>query len=227
MIKSCIITIACILMLQYVATAQKWQQLFDGSTMDGWEVRDANSPVLVKDGAIVAYHKDSTGHTYICTQESFNNFILELEVKVTGDLNSGILIRGIVDPDLNNGKAHGYQMEIDQSERQWTGGIFEEMGRGWLYSLQDKDEERKAYKPSEWNTYRIEVIDDIFKIWVNDQPVLHMSDNKTQEGVIGFQIHNLSKKFKGGSVSFRNVKILTAKLKKYSRDMPLPLLVVE
>ena len=201
--------------------AQKWYPLFDGRTMNGWETRDANSPVEIKDGTMMAHHRDTTGHTYLSTIDEFKDFILELEVKVVGDLNSGILLRGIRSPEIHQGKLHGYQMEIDQSERQWTGGIFEELGRGWLYSLENRETEREAYKPSEWNHYRIEVIKNTFKIWVNHKPVLHMIDSKTRKGVIAFQIHDLTEGYAGGTIEIRNMNILTKKTTKYSRRIAL------
>ena len=217
--KKIVLLISVIHSFSFV-NAQNWQSLFDGKTLTGWDIRDANSPVEVKNGTIIAFHKDTASHTYLCTKEEFSDFIFEVDVKVEGDLNSGILIRGISIPDFKEGKVHGYQMEIDQSERQWTGGIFEELGRGWLYDLKEKTEEKKAYKPSAWNHYRIEAIGNVFKIWVNDVPILHMMDSKTAKGVIGFQIHEASK-FKGGNVAIKNIRILSKKLNKFSKEIPL------
>lgn len=186
----------------------KWTSLFNGRDLNGWERRDGNATVLVDDGALVAFHQDTQAHTYLSTKKSFSDFIFEVEVKVVGDLNSGILLRGVADPAVRDGKAHGYQMEIDQSDRQWTGGIYEEMGRGWLYSLEGKMEARQAYKPSQWNHYRIEAIGEHIRIWINGIPTLNMTDDKTTEGVIGFQIHKLPKAGSGGSVSIRNARII-------------------
>jgi len=205
----------------------RWTSLFNGRDLTGWEVRDGTSTVLVDDGAMVAFHQGTSGHTYLTTEKSYGDFILELDVKVIGDLNSGILLRGVSDPNFRNGKVHGYQMEIDQSERQWTGGIYEEMGRGWLYSLEGKDDAKKAYNPSEWNHYRIEAIGEHFRIWVNGIPTLNMSDKKTTEGVIGFQIHNLSKNGGGGSVSIRNVRIVSEDAGNSIQGIAIPEVAVE
>ena len=187
----------------------QWASLFNGRDLTNWEVRDGNSTVLVDDGALVAFHQETSGHSYLTTKETFSDFILELEVKVIGNLNSGILLRGQSDPYAYNGKLHGYQMEIDQSERQWTGGIYEERGRGWLYSLDGDEEARKAYRHSDWNHYRIEAIGDHFRVWVNDVPTTNLVDGKTAEGVIGFQIHKLPKEGGGGAVYIRNVRIVS------------------
>jgi glucose/arabinose dehydrogenase len=186
----------------------KWTSLFNGKDLTGWEVRDGSSTVLVDDGAIVALQQDTDAFSYLTTKKSYSDFILEVDVKVIGDLNSGILIRGQSDPDFRGGSLHGYQMEIDQSERQWTGGIYEEAGRKWIYSLEGREEARKAYRKSEWNHYRIEAIGSNFRIWVNGIPVLNMVDDTTAAGVIGFQIHKLAKAGGGGAVFIRNVRIV-------------------
>jgi glucose/arabinose dehydrogenase len=187
----------------------RWTSLFNGRNLDGWETRDGASTVLVDDGAMVAFHQDTKAFTYLATKKTYGDFILELDVKVVGDLNSGILLRGNSSPSVRDGNLHGYQMEIDQSERQWTGGIYEEAGRGWLYSLEGKDDARKAYRASDWNHYRVEAIGEHFRIWVNGVPTLNMADTKTAEGVIGIKIHKLSQGGGGGSVSIRNVRIIS------------------
>lgn len=187
----------------------QWTSLFNGRDLSGWEARDGNSTVLVDDGAIVALQQDTEAFTYLATKKTYSDFILEVDVKVIGDLNSGIMLRGQSNPNFKGGNLHGYQMEIDQSERQWTGGIYEEGGRGWLYSLEGKVDAQKAYRKSEWNHYRIEAIGDHFRTWVNGVPTLNMIDGKTAEGVIAFQIHKLSKSGGGGAVYIRNARIVS------------------
>jgi glucose/arabinose dehydrogenase len=205
----------------------KWTSLFNGRDLQGWEIHDGPATVLVDDGAMVTFHQNTETFPYLTTKKTYGDFILEADIKVIGDLNSGILIRGIVDPEIRGGRPHGYQMEIDQSDRQWTGGIYEEGGRNWIYSLEGKDEARKAYKPSEWNHYRIEAIGDHFRIWVNGIPTLNMVDKKTAEGVIGFQIHKLGPNGGGGSVSIRNIRIIAENAGDHINGISIPELIVE
>ena len=205
----------------------RWTSLFNGRDLSGWEVRDGSSTVLVDDGAMVAYHQDTTKHTYLATKKTYGDFILELDVKVLGDLNSGIVLRGQSDPNFRDGRLHGYQMEIDQSDRQWTGGIYEEMGRGWLYTLEGKEDVRKAYKASDWNHYRIEAIGEHFRIWVNGVPTLNMADKKTAEGVIAFQIHKLPKQGGGGAVHIRNVRIIGDEAGHQIQGISIPEVAIE
>lgn len=202
--------------------APQWQSLFDGHSLDGWDVVEGQSTVLVDDGAIVAVHQDASAMTYLVTAETYADFILEVDVKVIGNLNSGILLRGQRNPAIMDGRTHGYQMEIDQSSRQWTGGIYEEGGRGWLYSLEGKAAARDAYRPSEWNHYRIEAIGQTFRTWVNGVPTLHLIDDQTASGLIGFQIHRLTEDLSGGAVYLRNIRILTDLPANHHRSTTLP-----
>ena len=50
-------------------------------------------------------------------------------------LNSGVQFRSNSKPDYRNGQVHGYQYEIDPSARAWSGGIYDEGRRGWLYPM--------------------------------------------------------------------------------------------
>ena len=137
-------------------------------------------------------------------------------------MNSGVLIRGISDPELNNGKIHGFQMEIDQTERKWTGGIYEDAGRLWLTPLEGMEEALAAYKVSDWNHYRIEAIQDTFKIWVNGIPTTHLIDSQTDKGIIGFQIHKRAPDVDMGTLRIKKVRIITEEPEKYSERISIP-----
>jgi hypothetical protein len=72
------------------------------------------------------------GHpnAFLCSARDYGDFILELEYKVDPQMNSGIQIRSESKPDYNRGVVHGYQVEIDPSERAWSGGIYDESRTG-------------------------------------------------------------------------------------------------
>lgn len=74
----------------------QWKSLFDGKTLDGWEVREGEGKFFVDDGAIVGETTAGVKGSYLCTKESFDNFVLELEFKVDEGLNSGVHIRSAV-----------------------------------------------------------------------------------------------------------------------------------
>ncbi|MEZ4902134.1 MAG: DUF1080 domain-containing protein [Spirosomataceae bacterium] len=82
---------------------------------------------------MVGISRLNTPNSFLCTEETYGDFVLEVDVKVEPGLNSGIQIRSISDPAIMEGKVHGYQVEIDPGSRAWAGGIFDEGRNGWLY----------------------------------------------------------------------------------------------
>jgi hypothetical protein len=205
---------------------EPWMDMFNGTDTKGWEIRDGEAEFWLEEDQLVTRQADTLNFPYLVYQEELGDFILECEVKLTGRLNSGILIRGISDPSLNGGKIHGFQMEIDQSDRSWTGGIYEERGRLWLTPLEGMGEGEteafSAYKASDWNHYRIEAIADTFKIWVNGIPTTHLIDSKTERGIIGFQIHKLEANIEPGTLRIKDIKLISEHPEKYSRESRLP-----
>lgn len=227
-ISSKVLLLGILLMLGCCTSSSRepWTEIYNGRDLDRWEIRDGSVEAWVEDGLMVSQQTDSLNFSYLVYKEELRDFILECEVKLTGSLNSGILVRGISDPELNNGRIHGFQMEIDQTERRWTGGIYEEMGRKWLTPIKDmglgEQEALNAYKVSDWNHFRIEAISDTFKIWVNGIPTTHLIDNKTERGMIGFQIHKLGPDSETGILKIKNIRIITDNPRKHSKDISLP-----
>jgi len=184
---------------------EKWQDLFDGKTLNGWIQRGGKALYSVEDGTIVGTTVRGTPNSFLCTEKVFSNFIMELEVKVDTALNSGIQIRSNSFKEYRNGRVHGYQVEIDPSERAFSGGIYDEARRGWLYDLQENEAARKAFKNEEWNHFRIEAIEDSIRTWVNGIPAADLVDSMTATGFIALQVHG--SRIEGLKVRWRNIRI--------------------
>jgi hypothetical protein len=91
-------------------------------------------------------------------------------------MNFGIRFRSESRPDYKDGRVHGYQKEIDPSERRWSGGIYDEGRRLWLYSLEYNPAAGFAYRRAGWNHYRIEAIGKEVRTFVNGVPAEHQFD---------------------------------------------------
>src|SRR5699024_10114787 len=140
-------------------------------------------------------------------------FILELEFKNDGGMNSGIQIRSLSNADYMDGRVHGYQVEIDPSERAWSGGIYDEARRGWIYPLIFNPKAKRAYKKDQWNHYRIEAIGNTIRTWVNGVPAASLADDMTRKGFIALQVHSISSQAEvGEQIRWRNIRIQTEKL---------------
>ncbi|MBN2211398.1 MAG: DUF1080 domain-containing protein [Sedimentisphaerales bacterium] len=199
------------------------KELFDGKTLNGWVQKGGQAEYTVVDGVIVGKTVLNTSNSFLCTKQNYSDFILELEFKVDAKLNSGVQIRSNSFPEYRNGVVHGYQIEIDPSERSWTGGIYDESRRGWLYPLKDNPEARKAFKPGQWNKFRIEAVGTTIKTWVNDVPAAHLYDTMTHTGFIALQVHGIgnNKEREGIEVNWRNIRLVDESPASYAKPMPL------
>lgn len=204
-----------------------WVNLFDG-TLSGWTQKGGEANYEIKEDMIVGSTVHDTPNSFLTTDKMYDDFILELDYKVDSTMNSGIQIRSNSFPHYQNGRVHGYQIEIDPSDRAWSAGIYDEGRRGWLVTLDDNPEAQKAFKQNEWNHYRVEAIGDTLRTWVNGVPAAHLIDGKTASGFIALQVHSIGKEQKEGTeIAWKNVKILTDSLSKYTKEMPLPPVVTK
>lgn len=196
-----------------------WVNLFNGKDLDGWVQRGGTAKYRAENGEIVGTSVPGTTNSFLCTKKNYANFILELEFKVDPSLNSGVQIRSecfdqpkVV--ELNGekikiaaGRVHGYQVEIDPSERAWTGGIYDEGRRKWLVDLKNNEPARKAFKQGEWNKFHIECRGDSIKTSLNGVPAADLKDSVTPTGFIALQVHGVGKRQEPLEVRFRNLRI--------------------
>ncbi len=164
-------------------------QLFDGNSLAGWHlIGDAS--FSADDRSILAQTSTGKSNSFLVTNESYGDFLLTLELKNEQPGNSGIQIRSrVVGEEPKSSYASGYQIEVDPSARAWSGGLYEERGRGWLQNLEQNEAGRKAFRPGEWNRYRIECVGPWIRAWVNDIPTADALDPESLDGIIGLQVH--------------------------------------
>jgi len=154
-------------------------------------LKDPEMPLLIKrggdavyelkDGVLTGRAKMGTHNTFLCTKENFSNFILDFKVSVDPRLNSGVQIRSHAFDYKGKEAIKGYQVEIDPSDRGWSGGIYEESRRGWICNLANNKKGRMAFKNGKWNNYHIEAIDNSIKVWVNGINTSNMLDSLCKE----------------------------------------------
>lgn len=184
----------------------EWENLFNGKDLSNWEKRGGEAQYEIEGDMIVGISGASTPNTFLCTKQTFSNFVLELEFLVDDRMNSGVQIRSNSLDSYMNGRVHGYQVEIDPSARAWTAGIYDEARRGWLYDLRGNEPARKAFKNNEWNKLHIEAIGNSIKTWLNGVPAANLVDSMTRDGFIGLQVHQMDTP--GVKVKWKNIRIL-------------------
>ena len=207
------------------AFAQEWISLFNGKNLNGWSKYGGTADYEVIDGAIVGTTKTGTSNTFISPKGTFGDFILEFEFKADEGINSGVQFRStVIKKDRkDSGRVSGYQFEIEMNtdgKRRWTGGIYDEAGRGWLYPLTFNQAAREidAYNADKWNKARIEAIGNSIRTFVNGVECASVWDDKTMEGIIGFQVHGIgnNKAEEGKHVAWRNIRIITENPAQYA-----------
>lgn len=138
------LTLAAFLVLSVPAfAADGWKWLFDGTTIDGWEIKGGTATYKVEDGVIVGTTVEGSPNTFLC-KGPFSDFELELDVLCDKPLNSGIQIRSHVyekdTPQESNpkvvrkaGMVYGYQCETAAADQVFleTSGMRLAARNGW------------------------------------------------------------------------------------------------
>ncbi len=218
------LTISC---QQANKNADGWENLFNGKDLNGWKPLAGKADYHVEDDAIVGVMTKGLPNSFLVTDKEYGDFILELEVKLEGSTtNSGVQTRSHFDSTANNGtgKVYGRQMDIDPTGRAWTGGIYDEGRREWLYPLDLNSNAKTAYKPNDYNHYRIEAIGNETRTWVNGVPAAFVIDSLDDSGFIALQVHAIPDSLDGKKVYFKNIRIQTKDLK--PQDFPKDVYVV-
>lgn len=195
------------------AQKEGWTPLFDGKSLNGWKELAGTAPYTVENGAIVGTSVAGSGNSFLVTEKEFGDFVLEMDVKIDDtSSNSGIQLRSHYDPAGHDGKGlvYGCQYEIDPSSRRWTGGIYDEGRRGWLYPVSLNHSVQSAFKVGQWNHLRVECIGSSIRTWVDGLATAFVVDSIDARGFIGLQVHAVSSPGQAGKkVYFKNIRIRT------------------
>lgn len=214
-----------------IAFAQKAVSLIPSADFKGWVKRGGTANYAIEGNEIVGSCVLNTSNTFLCTDKTYSDFILEYDFKVDPRLNSGVQIRSecfdqktqvmwqgkVI--NIPAKRVHGYQIEIDPEpgrDRWWSGGIYDEARRDWLFpgslggdAKAFTDAGRKLFRQGDWNHVRVEAIGDSIKTWFNGKPCAAIKDSMTLRGFIALQVHTIGndKTKEGAQVRWRNLKI--------------------
>ena len=188
-----------------------WVDLFDGKSLNGWKKVAGDAEYKIEDGAIAGVTVANTPNTFLITEQEYGDFALELEVKIMDTTsNSGIQFRSHFDPAGNDGKGKvfGYQYELDPSSRRWTGGIYDEGRRDWLYPLSYNASAQAMLKTGVYNRIKLECIGNTIRTWINGKPAAFVVDDMDNKGVIALQVHSIGKAdMAGKKIYWKNIRI--------------------
>lgn len=177
-----------------VAAMPTVEPIFNGRDLAGWRTEGAAGFWRVEDGILVGENVAGLAGHYLWTEKSYGDFVLEFEVRWTGEVDTGIEMR----------KPH-IQMQLGVSrslKRDMTGSFY--VGKpGYPESGQAKTAAQLLRPAGEWNVFRLEAKGPTFRVWINGQPASEYTDEKfTGAGPLGLQIHGGLKM----KVEYRNMR---------------------
>lgn len=199
-----------------VYAEEGWVDLIQDD-LSNWEIKGGEATYRIEDGAIVGTSVPNTQNTFLCTKETYGDFELEFDFWGHDTLNSGVQIRSESKEDYRNYRVHGYQVELEENnrDRDWHGGIYDEARRGWIYP-KDGDEAagkafsevgKRVWKEGEWNRVRVVAQGDRIRTWINGEPRADLQDDMTSSGFIALQVHGVGAREEPMSVRWANVRV--------------------
>jgi Domain of Unknown Function (DUF1080) len=166
--------------------------IFNGEDFTGWKV-PAEPYWHVVDGVIVGQSDEQKKGSMLYTEKAYGDVIVEGEVRFTGEIDSGIMVRK---PELQVQIGVSRSLKRDMTCSFYNGKYPEEARAARAAEL---------LKPGEWNRIRVEAKGDTFTVWLNGEQVSQYKNAAYAEPApIGLQIH-------GGlvmKVEFRDLRAL-------------------
>jgi len=208
----------------------EWISLFDGETLDGWKRYNADEigPLwTVEDGAIKC---DGKGHGEgspefggsLISLQTFGNFELELEWRISEGGNSGILYHVVEKPEYSHAYVTGPEFQVCEDPEDKSDESRLNKLAGSNYDMYAASPTKKLNPIMEWNSAKIVYKDGKVEHWLNGEKVVEFDEssedfklkfkqskwssgeypswNMYKEGSIALQDH-------GAAVWYRNIRI--------------------
>lgn len=171
-------------------SSEKLPPIFNGKDLTGWKTPTPASYWNVVDGVLVGESDERMKASMLYTEKTYKNVVVEAEVRWSGDIDSGIMVRK---PEMQLQIGTSRSLKRDMTCCFYVGKYPEEG------QAKGKDEVLKA---GDWNKIRLEARGDTYTVWLNGKKVTEYTNPASQDaGPIGLQIHAGVKM----KVEFRNI----------------------
>ena len=190
----------------YAQSTQTSMSLFDGKTFTGWEGDTLNTWRIINKTLMGGSVTQTVPHNqFIATTESFGDFELQLEFKLTGTgfVNAGVQFHS----ERATNPAYemiGYQADLGNG---YWASLYDESRRDLTIVQPDSNLIKKILKPATWNLFKIKSVGRRIRIYLNgvqtvdynepDEKIIH-------QGKIALQVHGGGKAL----AAYRNIKII-------------------
>ncbi|GAB3000350.1 DUF1080 domain-containing protein [Cyclobacterium sediminis] len=209
---------------EIIVTEEEWISLFDGNSLTGWTAYGKDQPGEAWEAAdgVLYFNSDkkdegaSAGD--LVTKETFGNFHLQIEWKISENGNSGIMFHVQDNGEYDRPYHTGPEYQVLDNDGHKDGQIITHRA-GDLYDMIESSEE--AAKPvGEWNKTEIIINDNTLQFFLNgvktvettlwdDQWKAMVAESKFSqwEGFAKYKEGKIVLQDHGDDVWFRNIKI--------------------
>ena len=178
MIPRAIISFVLCVASTFAQSTEELPPIFNGKDLTGWKTPTPASYWKVVDGVLVGESDDEKKASMLYTEKSYKNVVVDAEVRWSGDIDSGIMLRK---PEIQLQIGTSRSLKRDMTCCFYVGKYPEEG------QAKGKDE---VLKLGDWNKIRFEAKGDTFTVWLNGKKVTEYTDAKYKDaGPIGLQIH--------------------------------------
>ncbi len=187
-----------------------WVSLFDGKTLDGWQVSENPASARVEDGVLIC--NGERGHVFYTgpvNNANFKNFELIADVMTKPGANSGIYIHTRYQEQ--GWPETGYEIQVNNTHT-GSDGYYEYKKTGSLYGI--RNVYKQLVKDHEWFTMHIIVRGQRIMVYVNDMQVVdyvepdssalydQLGGSRLTGGTLALQCHDPE-----STVFYKNIKI--------------------
>jgi hypothetical protein len=196
------------------AQNSNWQELFNGKNLEGWKTLNGDAKYYTENNEIIGVSKTETANSFLVTDKEYTNFVLEYEMKMDEGLNSGVQVRSHSLETFKDGKVHGPQIECEDTDRGWAGGLYDESRKGWRYPLEYNPSAKKAYIKGKWNKFKVVCFNNQILTWLNGIACANLIEDEIETGFIGLQVHSIGKNLEmnGKLVHWRSIRLREASI---------------
>jgi hypothetical protein len=160
-------------------------QIFDGKTLNGWEVVGGGKWTVERGGVLRGECSKADEQGVLMYEKPVRDFTAKLQFRISGG-NSGFYFR--TERVQGQPLVKGMQAEVDALDD--VGGVWETAGRGWVYKPTPGVHARARFKPGEWTQMDVSAIGSRYIVKLNGEMITNIYDVRgRKEGRVALQLH--------------------------------------
>ncbi|MBC8066092.1 MAG: DUF1080 domain-containing protein [Chlorobia bacterium] len=169
-------------LLLALTTADK---IFDGKTLNGWEVVGGGKWTVESGGVLKGQCIKADEQGVLVYEKPVRDFNAKFEFRISGG-NSGFYFRA--ERVAGQPLVKGFQAEVDAIED--VGGIWETAGRGWVFKPTKEIHTAAKFLPGQWSRMEVSAMGTRYIVKLNGKTITDIDDPQgRKEGAVALQLH--------------------------------------